>query len=97
MFNKEAKPTMTTLHPAYLTATDYRAEMLWDTLDASLGLTRADLREAVESATDTVYEQSGWRPDLDNDSAWEIVLPVALVYLSDDHALDMSTFDHIAY
>lgn len=82
---------------AYLTATDYRAEMLWDALDASLGLTRADLREAVEGAVDAVTDEYGWRPDLDNDSAWEIVLPFALKYLADAHHLPISTFDHIAY
>lgn len=88
---------MTTLHPVYLSAAEWRAEWLWERLDDTLALTRKDLVEAVEAAVDTVYEQSGWRPDLDNDSAWEIVLPEALVYLSDEHALDMSTFDHIAY
>ena len=83
--------------PIYLSAAHYRAEWLWAQLPYFLSLTRKDLVAAVESATETVYEQSGWRPDLDNDSAWEIVLPETLVYLSDEHNLDMSTFDHIAY
>lgn len=88
---------MTTLHPVYLSASEWRAEWLYDQLDERLALTRKDIVEAVESATDTVYEQSGWYPNLENDSAWEIVLPEALLYLSDAHNIDMSTFDHIAY
>lgn len=88
---------MSTLHPVYLSASEARAEWLWEQLPYFLALTRKDLVEAVEAAVDTVYEQSGWRPDLDNDTAWEIVLPETLLHLSDEHALDMSTFDHIAY
>lgn len=81
----------------YLTATDYRAEMLWDVLPEYLALTRKHLVEAVDAAVESVSDEYGWRPNLDNDSAWEIVLPEALLYLSDAHNLDMSTFDHIAY
>jgi len=83
--------------PIYLSAAHYRAEWLRAQLPYFLSLTRSDLVEAIESATETVYEQSGWRPDLDNDSAWEIVLPETLVYLADAHHLPISTFDHIAY
>lgn len=86
-----------TLHPVYLSASDARAEWLWAQLPYFLSLTRSDVVEAVEAAVDTVYEQSGWRPDLDNDSAWEIVLPETLLYLSAAHNIDMSTFKHIAY
>lgn len=87
-----------TLHPCYAnSATEDRAVWLWERLDDTLALTRSDVVEAVEAATDTVYEQHAWRPDLENDSAWEIVLPETLIYLSEAHNIDMSTFDHIAY
>lgn len=88
---------MSTLHPVYLSASEARAEWLWARLDDTLALTRSDVMEAVEAAVDTVYEQTAWRPNLDNDSAWEIVLPETLLYLSEAHNIDMSTFDHIAY
>lgn len=86
-----------TLHPVYLSASEARAEWLWERLDDTLALTRSDVVEAVEAAVDTVHDQSGWRPNLDNDSAWEIVLPETLLYLSAAWHIDMSTFDHIAY
>lgn len=81
----------------YLSASEARAEWLWGQLPYFLSLTRSDVLEAVEAAVDTVHDQTGWRPDLDNDSAWEIVIPETLLYLSDAHNIDMSTFDHIAY
>jgi len=83
--------------PIYLSAAHYRAKWLWEQLPYFLSLTRKDIVKAVEAATDTVYEQHAWRPDLENDSAWEIVLPEALLHLSEAHNIDMSTFDHIAY
>lgn len=83
--------------PIYLSAAHYRAEWLWEQLPYFLSLTRSEVVEAVEAAVDTVHDQTAWRPNLDNDSAWEIVLPEALLYLSDAHNIDMSTFDHIAY
>lgn len=85
------------MNTSYLTPTDYRAEMLWDILPEYMGFTRTDLSEAVDAAVATVYEQYGYRPDLDNDSAWEIVLPFTLAYLSADHGIPLSDFDFIAY
>jgi len=85
-----------TLYPS---ATEARAEWLWGQLPYYLALTLSDVLEAVEAGTVTVHEQAdtGWYPNLDNDSAWEIVLPETLLYLSEAHNIDMSTFDHIAY
>lgn len=88
---------MTTLHPVYPSASEARAESLWQQLPHFLALTRSDVLEAVEAAVDTVHDQTAWRPNLDNDSAWDIVLPETLLYLSEAHNIDMSTFDHIAY
>jgi len=85
--------------PIYLSAAHYRAEWLRRQLPDYLALTQANVLEAVEAGVVTVHEQAdtGWYPNLDNDSAWEIVLPETLLYLSDAHNIDMSTFDHIAY
>lgn len=81
----------------YLTAAEARAEQLWSEMPYYLALTKAQITVAVEAATVTVEEREGIRVDLDSDYAWGLVLPEALVYLSDDTGIDMAEFDTIAY
>lgn len=88
---------MTTTYP-YLSATESRAEWLWGEMPYYLALSRSACLEAVEAAVVTVTEQEGFCPNIDNDGAWSIVLPHALVYLSEDHGIDMDSFNgFIAY